>query len=251
MGDNSMSLRGTHQMCNLREQAVSPVVHSTHLQSNAKLSAEQVAEIRARSDRGERRVDLGREFGVHSSAITRIAKRQSYKNAYQRDFLSAFWSKVDVCGAHECWPWMGGRLRKGYGHLNLRYMSTTAHRVAYELSTGVELPDELEGCHTCDNPPCCNPSHIFPGTTKENAEDCSRKNRHNRVPSFGRRILTAEQVAEIRFVMANIPKGHRWSGSPKTNMRLGFANRFGVNVRTIIKVERGETWNQNTERQRG
>lgn len=55
-------------------------------------------------------------------------------------------------------------------------------------------------CHHCDNPPCCNPAHLFLGTALDNVRDMLNKGRER--PAYGRRHhaakLTEEQVREIR-----------------------------------------------------
>lgn len=126
-----------------------------------------------------------------------------------------FWSKVDVRGPHECWPWLGGTDKYGYGRINSGGKNGTplvASHVALELDRGYPLaPGEL-ACHTCDNPPCCNPVHLFAGTHKDNADDMIRKGRgitgdrhpHRtrgtaaRGEQNGRVKLTTEQVLSIR-----------------------------------------------------
>jgi hypothetical protein len=91
-----------------------------------------------------------------------------------------FDAKVDRSGgAFACWPWTGAR-SDGYGRfffrVNGKLHSIQAHRYAFERATGEKLGDRF-GCHRCDNPPCCNPAHIFAGTTADNTRDCMAKGR--------------------------------------------------------------------------
>lgn len=91
-----------------------------------------------------------------------------------------FWSKVDRRGPDECWPWRGRVNPDGYGLFDLGKTATTAHRVAWELSNGEPIPKDLLGCHTCDNPPCVNPAHLFIGTIADNNRDRTTKGRDGR-----------------------------------------------------------------------
>lgn len=111
-----------------------------------------------------------------------------------------FSAKVAKGGPDECWPWLGSCHRKGYGQFGDRSVGTRyAHRIAWEFAYGT-IPDGMLVCHACDNPPCCNPSHLFLGTDRDNAQDRERKGR--RKPAVGSKHgsakLTEEQVREIR-----------------------------------------------------
>lgn len=79
----------------------------------------------------------------------------------------------------DCWCFKGYRNRQGYGRIGVgppRGTTVLAHRALYILEVG-PIPAGLLVCHSCDNPPCCNPDHLFPGTVKDNQEDMSRKGR--------------------------------------------------------------------------
>ena len=80
---------------------------------------------------------------------------------------------------NECWPWTGYRTKFGYGVAYHKGMKSTAHRIAYHLA-GNPLIIGLVVAHKCDNPPCCNPNHLFLATQKQNMDDCARKGRTNR-----------------------------------------------------------------------
>ncbi len=78
-----------------------------------------------------------------------------------------------------CWDWPNYRNKDGYGLTSLNGKTTVAHRVAWVL-TFDSIPDNLYVLHRCDNPACCNPSHLFLGTAEDNAKDCKSKGRHAR-----------------------------------------------------------------------
>jgi hypothetical protein len=91
-----------------------------------------------------------------------------------------FWASVDQSGGPDaCWPWLKGRTQDGYG--SFRWTDTLdgerlAHRIACLLTKG-PIPDGMEACHSCDNPPCCNPVQLFLGTNAENVADRVAKGR--------------------------------------------------------------------------
>lgn len=102
-----------------------------------------------------------------------------------------FWSKINIKREDECWEWNCSAQKWGYGWLRIKGKNYLAHRLAYEFVHG-EIPQGLHVLHKCDNPPCCNPNHLFLGTQADNVEDMKVKGR-------GRKsVLSPEQREEIK-----------------------------------------------------
>lgn len=71
---------------------------------------------------------------------------------------------------NQCWVTDVARDKNGYSRLVLQGVTYKLHRLAYEHFIG-PIPDGLLICHICDNPPCCNPAHLYPGTPAQNMLD--------------------------------------------------------------------------------
>jgi hypothetical protein len=125
----------------------------------------------------------------------------------------------------DCWLWQGAKLPDGYGHLRFDGRQMRAHRAAYETAFG-KLPSEMLVCHSCDQPACCNPQHLFAGTNKDNSDDKLRKGRQRRGEANHAK-LTEDQIREIR--------------ASNESMRE-MAKRFGVSVSHLSKIRRKVKW---------
>lgn len=88
-----------------------------------------------------------------------------------------FWEKVKRGEAGECWLWQGNTTTGGYGQIYYDGRTWRVHRLAWIFTHSAEIPNGYVICHKCDNPPCCNPNHLFLGTQEENMKDAARKGR--------------------------------------------------------------------------
>lgn len=152
--------------------------------------------------------------------------------------IARFWSKVAMTSdPDKCWEWTASRRRRGYGQFNLNGKILTSHRLAWELTKG-EITGGLFVCHQCDNPSCCNPSHLFLGTNNDNVQDMVKKGRQapgeiksRQGEKHGQHKLTAEQILSIR---------ERYSKGGISQRKL--AKEFFVTQANIWHIVNGMTW---------
>lgn len=136
-----------------------------------------------------------------------------------------FWAKVRK--TRGCWHWTAYKLKGGYGQFQLgthgRPVSGRAHRLVYELVNG---PTKLHVLHTCDNPSCVNPKHLFAGTQADNMRDMAAKGRQSSP-------LTEDEVKMVLELSATM--SHRALG-----------RKFKVCKTTISNILSGKNWSSLT-----
>jgi hypothetical protein len=148
--------------------------------------------------------------------------------------VDKFWAKVDRRNADECWPWLGAPDKDGYGQIWDGHAGKMkkAHRVSAELHHG--QANGFNVLHSCDNPSCCNPSHLSYGTALENQNDKVAKNRHAKGESQGHSKLTEAQVAEIRNRASD---GYR-----------ALCAEFQLAPSTVYRIWHGQAWKHSLAR---
>ena len=134
---------------------------------------------------------------------------------------------------HKCWLWMGFKNKDGYGYFRLDRKSLRAHRVS-ALWAGIisDISDGSVVCHSCDNPSCVNPDHLWRGSQAQNNADRSKKGRDARQKgsAHGRSKLTESDVRYIKMFLA-VGAKHRV-----------IAKNFGVSKSAINDINTGKNW---------
>ena len=144
--------------------------------------------------------------------------------------VDTIWSKVQVGDAESCWPWTGGRTRRGdYGQVRYQGRNMLAHRLVWELVHGCRPPADRVIMHTCDHGLCCNPAHLRMGTQLDNIADMDAKGR--------RRIGRGERHHCARFTEADV----RAIRSDQRFQHV-IAEDYGVSQTAIHKIKAGKTW---------
>lgn len=146
-----------------------------------------------------------------------------------------FWAKVDVRGPDECWEWTGARHGKPdrdgrrYGVVKRGGRPRSAHRFAYEDTVG-PIPAGLHILHSCDNPSCCNPAHLRPGTDRDNARDALTRGRVH--------IERGEESATCKFTDAVIARAREFHSLGWSQRRI--AKALGISQTYVGQIVRGE-----------
>jgi hypothetical protein len=156
--------------------------------------------------------------------------------------LARFLAKVDRTG--ECWIWTGGKRRGGYGETRFNGRTQVAGRVALELFIG-PVPDGLFVLHSCDNPPCVRPSHLFTGTHADNAADKVAKGRQvsgNRhwTRLHPERLARGAANGKTRNAKLTPEKVHEIRSSDESSAAV--AKRLGISRTTASDARSGKTW---------
>ena len=130
-----------------------------------------------------------------------------------------------------CTEWQGATNNKGYGWATVKGDQHLAHRLSYRAFIGELIGDSFV-CHTCDNPKCVNPSHLFLGTAADNARDRDKKERGNWPGMSGEshpmcKISDAD-VAEIKRRLLSGEK------------QRAVAASYGVSQQHISDIKRGK-----------
>lgn len=168
----------------------------------------------------ERRVTYRRGIVLRGHDIT---------SQHIKTVAARFHQNYKVGDKNKCWEWLGLRFNQsGYGRFSIKGTSIPAHRAMMLLLHG-DISADIQVCHTCDNPPCVNPNHLWLGSPLENTRDKISKGRdrylcggHNHISK-----LTEEIVRDIR---------------KSTVSHRELARQLGVDEGAIRQARSGKTW---------
>lgn len=167
-------------------------------------------------------------FGIFCSKSCRAI----FNNAKRKiiDPYTRFVEKIEI--TKNCWLWEGYKNNCGYGEFKVNNKMTKAHRFSWSYYYG-EIPAGLYVLHSCDNPGCVNPEHLFLGTPKDNAIDRQKKDRGYRP--------RGEKCAHAKLKNEDVIKIRNRINNNETVMKI--AKDYNVSWTTINSIKKQKTWN--------
>lgn len=179
-----------------------------------------------------------RELISEGSEFANLRERQRHLTN-KRGWMVRFFSYLDCSDGvvDQCWNWTGALRHSGHGEFSIASWHVLyPHRLAYALFKG-PITAGLDVCHTCDNPRCCNPDHLWLGTRAENTLDAHKKGRLRSTPPPAHLRARGEASGRARLTLRDVKE---ILGSNETAAALG--RKFGVSPTTVSAIRVGTNW---------
>lgn len=177
----------------------------------------------------KRKISIAKKGKSHSSKPCSEETKRKISTALTTPIEERFWSKVDIRGDDECWEWLAGKDKNGYGIIQLNGRSVKAHRIAYLLRYGL-IDNNLLVCHKCNNRSCENPAHLYQGTPQDNATDRVNADKHPKGERNYSAKLAEQQVIKIIELLKN-GKSHKF-----------IAEAYKVSKGAIRNINKMKSW---------
>lgn len=159
--------------------------------------------------------------------------------------VERFWSKVDKKDSDDCWNWKAGKSDNSYGSFYYDGKCIGSHIVSWALSNNRDIHEILNNrkliiCHSCDNPSCCNPDHLYLGTYSNNRRDAGNRNSISaEVAGSGKARFYSGEIWLIRKLMVVKRKGiqttYKFSAS-------SIAKMFRTTHSVILRIWKSDKW---------
>ena len=174
------------------------------------------------------------EVRVFCSKECKHKHSRSVKSNFER-----FWSYVEIKSLQECWEWKGGRSQFGYGKFSF-YLKSGKRKTVNASQFAYRFPLYKNGkrvdanglfiLHKCDNPPCCNPKHLYPGTFQDNADDAV----------YRKRMPIGENNGNARFTEYEIIRIREWYTNGKS--KYWIARQVHTSESHITRIVNYDVW---------
>lgn len=156
----------------------------------------------------------------------------------EKKHIDNLWSKIEVRDSNVCWEWRGARNKHGYGITTIRNKQHLSHRIVWLHQHGV-MNLSMKVLHRCDNPPCCNPSHLFLGTQSDNVYDMIAKGRRrNGISRTSAKKGEENYRAKVKNSDVEKIRELRKMETPLKEI----ARQFGIHVATVSDIVSRRTW---------
>lgn len=187
--------------------------------------------------------------------------------------VSKYWASVEKGSEFtDCWRWHGQKNNEGYAVLwdGIGQSKLRANRLSWVIHNGI-LPLGLVVCHTCDNPECTNPVHLFLGDLLDNNADAivkgriyCHKHQVRQLPHDEARALLVTAMAEdrserLKRTLTGPIKGTKHgpkltddqvkeifallkAGKDKRGWMADIARRYGIHQNNISRMYTGKGW---------
>lgn len=146
--------------------------------------------------------------------------------------IRRFWANVVSGNIAECWLWHGSYRNKYGCHWDGK-RQIAAHRFSWSLHNNSVIPQGMIVCHSCDNPKCVNPHHLWLGTHSDNNNDMVHKGRnyHPTGSKHHRAKLSEDDIVSIRQLLKS-----------KAMYGKDIAALYGVDPAMVSNIKKRKSW---------